>query len=233
MHLHHKFGTVQTFAPCAKPSIFRFLLSYFPCYAIPVRQIYLNYRKFTVIYIWHHLAIFKPLIKTIFNMDPQKAENPEKKRPQIRPFKRMKTKSNTEIPDNVKKSVRTLKKRFSEMNLRGIESAPTQFSFKALIVYSYWMDLFFFRHGVNSHLQRHIILFVCESVLLSNVYVGYNDVVQRVSPCNYANVMYHVRMLMEKGFLESVKSKNHHFGFCVYPSTYLLRCLENLLKEID
>lgn len=161
------------------------------------------------------------------------AEKTEKKRPQIRPFKRMKSKNDIEIPDNVKKSVRTLKKRFSEMNLRGIESPSLQFSFKCLITYSYYMDLFLFRHGIGSYIKRSVLSFVLFSVLVDNRYIGYNDIVQRISPDNYHQVACHIKDLVKRGYLESVKSKNHHFGFCVYPSTYLLRCLEELLKEID
>lgn len=163
------------------------------------------------------------------NNDKNTVENTKKNKR----FKRMKSPKGIEVPEHTRKAVRTLKKRFSEMNRRGMNTSDPQFSFKSLILYSYYMDLFLFRHGIGSYIKRAILSFVLFSVLVDNRYLCYNDVVQRISPNNYHQVACHIKDLVKLGFLESVSSGSRRIGFSVYPSTYLLRCLESLLKEID
>lgn len=160
-------------------------------------------------------------------------KNTETKRSKNRRFKRMKSPKGIEVPEHTRKAVRTVKKRFSEMNIRGVNNPDLKFSFSALIIHNYLMDCFYLRHGFTSYVKRSILSYVLFSVLIDNRYLFYNDVVQRISPNNYHKTMVHVRDLINAGFLESVKSGSGRVGFNVYPSTYLLRCLESLLKEID
>lgn len=157
----------------------------------------------------------------------------DKNKGNLQGFKRMKSTKGIEVPEHTRKAVRTVKKRFSEMNRRGINTSDPQFSFKLLIMYNYYMDLFLFRHGIGSYIKRSILSFVLFSVLIDNRYLFYNDVVQHISPDNYHQVVCHLKDLVKLGFLESVKSGSRKVGFSVYPSTYLLRCLESLLKEAD
>lgn len=163
------------------------------------------------------------------NNDKNAVKNTKKNRR----FKRMKSPKGIEVPEHTRKAVRTLKKRFSEMNIRGINTSAPQFSFQQLIAYSYYMDLFLFRHGIGSYVKRSILSFVLFSVLIDNRHLVYNDVVQHISPTNYHKIACHIKDLVKLGFLESVSSGSRRIGFSVYPSTYLLRCLESLLKEVD
>src|SRR5690606_8814358 len=162
------------------------------------------------------------------------AENPIKKRRVFKPYKHLKTVCGTPIPPDLKKSLRTLRKRLSEMENKGIHPLRPVSSLKGCFIVIYYFVLCYLRHGISSIIHRLILYYVLFAVLVDSRVLTMNDIMDKISTNNYSLIQRHVLSLANKhGFLEVYKKKEIRLSYSVYPSTYLLRCLEELLKEID
>lgn len=167
-------------------------------------------------------------------MEQTDTQKPVKKRRILKPSKRLKTVCGTPIPPELKKSLRTLKKRLSEIDNSGIHPLPPHISFKDAFKLIYYFDLFYYRHGVMRLKLRRILNYVLFSVLVDSKCISMLDIVNAIDSNNYAHIRKDILLLRDKfGFLEVVRQRDIRRSFSVYPSTYLLRLLQGLLNDVD